>query len=74
MSTCKKCGRELYPDEIALHKKLVNRGAEDFWCLSCLGEHFKLSEAELRLYAEKFRRYGCTLFGKEPALPPENEN
>lgn len=30
MAHCKECGRSLTKDEIALHKKIYNRDAEDF--------------------------------------------
>ena len=31
MAHCKECGRSLTKDEIALHKKIYNRGAEEFF-------------------------------------------
>ena len=62
MSSCTACGRELTPDEIALTKKLVSRGAESFFCLSCLAERFAVSEDLLREKIEQFRQMGCTLF------------
>lgn len=62
MAACKQCGKELSRDEIGLHKKLVNRGAADFWCMTCLGAHFKVSEELLLAKIEQFKRDGCTLF------------
>ena len=62
MSSCTACGRELTPDEIALTKKLVSRGAESFFCLSCLAEKFAVSESLLREKIDQFRKMGCTLF------------
>ena len=59
---CKKCGKELTMDEIGLHKKLVNRGATEFWCIGCLGEYYGISEAALRKKIEIFKEQGCTLF------------
>ena len=35
MAHCKECGRSLTKDEIALHKKIYNRGAEEFFCIDC---------------------------------------
>ena len=62
MDTCVKCGRELTPDEVALTKKLVNRGTEEFMCLSCLAEMFKVSEELLLKKIDQYRRQGCVLF------------
>ena len=38
--TCKKCGSELLADDIAIHRKLISRNAEEFLCIDCLAEHF----------------------------------
>ena len=62
MSLCTVCGRKLSRDEIALTKKLVNRGAESFFCLSCLAKKFAVSEDLLREKINQFRQMGCTLF------------
>lgn len=61
-TTCKKCGKELTRDEIGLHKKLVNRGSTEFWCITCLGEYYQISEEALRKKIEIFKEQGCTLF------------
>ena len=60
---CFRCRRILVPDEIALTKKLINRGASDFLCISCLSEHFQVPEDILRKKIVQFREMGCTLFG-----------
>lgn len=60
--TCKECGRPLKRDEIALTKKLVNRGATEFMCLTCLAEHFRVSEERLKEKIQHFKDSGCTLF------------
>lgn len=59
---CMKCQRQLTYDEVALHRKLVNRGSTEFMCISCLAKHFKVSEAVLRERIEYFKKTGCTLF------------
>ena len=59
---CKKCGKELTWDEIGLHKKLVNRGSTEFWCITCLGEYYSISEEALRKKIEIFKEQGCPLF------------
>ena len=61
-AVCHICGRVLVPDECALTKKLINRGAVEFMCLSCLAEHFDVSEEVLREKIRQFREMGCTLF------------
>lgn len=60
--TCMKCGRKLIRDEIALTKRLINRGATEFMCLTCLAERFKVSEERLKEKIEHFKESGCTLF------------
>lgn len=59
---CVRCGAVLAKDEIALTRKLVNRGAESFFCLRCLAEHFDLTEEILRQKIVEFKAMGCTLF------------
>ncbi len=60
--TCMTCGRELHPDEIAIYKRLVNRGAESYLCISCLSAHFRVDESLIREKIRHFREQGCTLF------------
>lgn len=62
MNECAGCGRSLNKDEIALTKKLINRGAEKFFCLTCLAKSFSVSEELLKEKIEQFKRMGCTLF------------
>ncbi|MBQ6288908.1 MAG: hypothetical protein IJK71_06665 [Clostridia bacterium] len=59
---CVRCGAFLTKDETALTRKLINRGATEFFCLSCLASHFQLSEEILRKKIEEFKAMGCTLF------------
>lgn len=59
---CLKCGRELTHDEIALHKKLINRACETFMCKTCLSLHFEVSEELLNKKIEEFKKQGCLLF------------
>ena len=61
---CCRCGRLLVPDETALTKKMINRGADRFYCLSCLADHFEVTEEILRQKIREFREMGCTLFKK----------
>ena len=59
---CIRCGAVLQKDDVALTRKMVNRGAQEFLCIPCLAEHFKLTEEILRQKVEEFRAMGCTLF------------
>ena len=59
---CKKCSKELTYDEIGIHKKMINRGATEFFCLTCLAKEIGSTEDKLRERIEHFRRTGCMLF------------
>ena len=59
---CFRCGAVLTGDDIGLTRKMVNRGAEVFFCVSCLADHFQLSEEILRIKITEFKAMGCTLF------------
>ena len=59
---CKKCGKVLTNDEIGIHKKMINRGATEFFCLTCLAEETHSTEEKLLARIEHFRRQGCILF------------
>lgn len=62
MAKCMKCGREISGDEIGLHKKLINRGATEWMCITCLADFYKCTEDLLRDKMEQFREQGCMLF------------
>jgi len=59
---CIRCGAVLGKDDVALTRKMVNRGADKFYCISCLADHFELTEEILREKIREFRAMGCTLF------------
>lgn len=59
---CRCCGRELTPDEIAIYKRMVNRGAIDFLCITCFAAEFGVSEELIREKIRHFKEMGCTLF------------
>lgn len=67
---CYRCGAPLSRDEIAIHKKLVNRGAEKHLCKSCLALAFEVSEDLINEKIEWFRKTGCTLF--DPVKQDDN--
>ena len=61
--TCASCGKkDLTRDEIGLTRKLINRGAEECFCLRCLAERFRVTEQQLTELAQAFRENGCSLF------------
>ncbi len=63
--TCALCGRPLTPDEVAVTKKLVNRGAASFFCVDCLAARFDVTPDDIRERIAYFRASGCTLFSQE---------
>ena len=65
MHECAACGRVLTHDEVALTKKLINRGARVFFCIPCLAAKFEASEEELHAKIVQFKEMGCTLFDAE---------
>lgn len=59
---CMQCGRELTHDEIAVYKRMVNRGAKEYLCITCFAKKFKVSEELIWEKIEHFKKMGCTLF------------
>ena len=60
---CYVCGKTpLTKDEIGLTKKLINKKATSFYCLSCLAEYLEVTEEELLAKVEEFKNEGCMLF------------
>ena len=62
MEICASCGASLSRDEIAVTKKLINRGATAFFCISCLAKHFDVTPQDIQDRIAYFREMGCTLF------------
>ncbi|MBQ6564411.1 MAG: hypothetical protein K6A68_03460 [Clostridiales bacterium] len=60
--TCTECGKTVTRDEEGLTRKLINRGATQFYCYECLARRFRITVPALRDMAEAFRAAGCTLF------------
>lgn len=59
---CRKCGNMLTRDEIGLYRKLFNRGADSFLCISCSAEYFSVTTQLLEEKIRQFKEMGCTLF------------
>lgn len=62
MSQCIKCKKELLPLEKSLHKKLIDKNAQSFYCKKCLSDYIGLKEETLDRMAEYYREIGCMLF------------
>ena len=60
--TCIGCGAKLTSNDIGLHRKLINRGAQEFLCMDCLARKFGVTREELQQKIEQFKKQGCTLF------------
>ena len=60
---CKRCGRILEGDEIALYRKMIWREAEEYLCLDCLAEDLSTKPERLRELIHYFRTVQkCCLF------------
>ena len=61
--TCKDCGAPLHDDDIAIYRKLVHRGAEEFCCIDCLGRQLGCERKAIENLIQYYRESGkCTLF------------
>lgn len=62
---CMRCGASLTGDEIALHKKMICRNAEEFFCLDCQAADYGSTREKLERLIDYFHRTGiCSLFAK----------
>lgn len=59
---CIKCGKEVGHYDIAMTKKMINRGATEFYCLECLCERYDMTMERMEELIKRFRDMGCTLF------------
>ncbi len=62
IKTCPLCGNDLNKDWIALHKKLLDIDAKEYYCISCLADTFSCEIEDLEIKIEEFKEEGCTLF------------
>lgn len=62
MALCLQCGATLSQDDIGCTRKLINRGATEWFCVPCLAKRFGVAEPLLREKIEEWRAYGCMLF------------
>ncbi len=59
---CRKCGMSLTSDEIAITRKLINRGTTVYYCADCLAEAFDVRRADIEAKIVYYKKSGCTLF------------
>ena len=59
---CKACNADLKNDWIALHRKLLDKDAKEYYCISCLADTFGCDVEDLEVKIEEFKEEGCTLF------------
>ena len=64
-AVCMQCGKDLTNDEIGIYRKMVNRGALEFMCKSCLAAWFDCEEELIDRKIAQFKRMGCGLFASE---------
>ena len=62
MKKCMICGKELKKDWIALHQKLLDLNAKEYYCIVCLADNFSCEVEDLEVKIEEFKEQGCTLF------------
>lgn len=60
--TCLACHAAVSKDEMALTKKLINRGTTKYYCISCLAKAFEVTEQDLQKKIQYYKEIGCTLF------------
>lgn len=61
--TCRECDAGLLDDDIAIYRKLVHRGAEEFLCIDCLGKQLGCTREKIERLIQYYRESGqCTLF------------
>ena len=59
---CKICQRPLTADEVAVTRKLISRGAKEFYCTCCLAGHFRVTPEVIEEKIRYFKSIGCILF------------
>lgn len=62
MKKCMICGKELKKDWIALHQKLLDLNAKEYYCIVCLADNFSCEVEDLEVKIEEFKEQGCALF------------
>lgn len=59
---CRKCGADVDSNTVGLNYKMVNRATEEFLCIDCLSEYYRVDKEDLKKVIERYKKLGCTLF------------
>ena len=62
MKKCCQCDRELTVKDLGLHRKFVDRRAQEFLCAACLAKKFGVTEQQMLDLADRLIETGCGLF------------
>ncbi len=64
---CKRCDAVLTLDDIRIHKKMISRGASEYFCIDCLAWYANTTREEIEKYIAYLKKTGiCALFPKTP--------
>lgn len=61
-SFCCGCAVSVGKDEIAITKRLINRGTKRYYCQACLADAFGITAEDIDRCIKYYKRMGCTLF------------
>ena len=59
---CCGCAVSIEKDEIAITKRLINRGTTSYYCRTCLADAFGVTTEDIDCCIQHYKRIGCTLF------------
>ena len=59
---CVDCASPLRRNEIAITKRLVSRGATQYYCVGCLARRIGVPVAAIEQKIQEYREMGCSLF------------
>jgi hypothetical protein len=59
---CADCASPLRRNEIAITKRLVSRGATQFYCIGCLARRLGVTPAVIEHKILEYQEMGCSLF------------
>ena len=65
MSFCTVCGKELDGYDVGFYRKMVNRGASECACISCMCKKLAITEDQAWEMIRRFQKSGCALFPAE---------